>query len=135
MTISSRLLPCRPDANQRAGGTRQTNDALIEVGIAQCRGWGGQIAEIGHELDAGCHALTLKLLVFNDALSIALVDGRRALCQTVECVQTCNHVTGQAKDPAAVCTLLNLFAVRDWPDARRVELRNRLAGFQVSVNC
>lgn len=51
------LAPLGPDTNQTANGTRNANNAIIQISIAQGRNRGHQIAEIGSKLDTSGRAL------------------------------------------------------------------------------
>lgn len=54
------LAPLGPDTDQRADGTSEADQAVVEIGDAHCGDGDGQIAQVGDELYPGGGALPVN---------------------------------------------------------------------------
>lgn len=55
-----RLLPNSPEAEERADGSRQTDEAIVESDVSKSGQRNRQIAKVGDELNLGSITLTVR---------------------------------------------------------------------------
>lgn len=128
------LAPLRPHADQRADGTGDADQAVIQLGEAQGGDRDGQIAQVGDELYPGGGALPasqnepqlfenpqestvnpvnmkgenilLNLLRLNNTLTLLPINSLLLLLQTEQRINTRHSTAHQARQPRPVSTLL-----------------------------
>lgn len=59
--LSGGFSPGGPHADERADGTGDTNDAIVEVDVLERGNGDGEIAEVGEELSADLRALPISI--------------------------------------------------------------------------
>lgn len=56
----SSLLPCAVDTDERRDSSGKTDKSIIEAGVAEGRGWNGQVAKVGKKLELDGSALPIS---------------------------------------------------------------------------
>ena len=66
------LLPCTPDSNQAAQGSRQSHNAIIQICISQSSTWNSEVAQIRNQLEI--RRVPFPLRVSFDRVHLELSD-------------------------------------------------------------